>query len=305
MTNDALIDAFLEMMSAERGAAANTLAAYRRDLEEAARHIAPVSLLNSGTEALRGFITTLAQSGQAPASQARKLSALRQLFRFAYAEGLRDDDPTTTIDSAKPRQALPKIMSEAEVDRLLLRAETEVEEAASDAGQLRAARNHAALELLYATGLRVSELVALPLNAVTKGDGRAMVVRGKGNKERLVPLTAKALEAMNIYRRLAGNSLEEGGFLFPGAGGHLSRQHFARELKGLAARAGLRSALVSPHVLRHAFASHLLAGGADLRAVQMLLGHADISTTQIYTHVLAERLRSLVESAHPLAKQAS
>jgi integrase/recombinase XerD len=304
MRNDALIDIFLEMMSAERGAAANTLAAYRCDLEEAACHLRGTNLIDASTENLRGFIASLAQSGQAASSQMRKLSVLRQLYRFCYAEGLRVDDPTTTIDSAKPLASLPKIMSEEEVDRLLLHAEIEVDNARTDAALLRAARNHAALELLYATGLRVSELVALPLNTVTKGDGRSMVVRGKGSKERLVPLTAKALDALKAYRTLAGSALKEGGYLFPGAGGHLSRQHFARELKGLASRAGLRAALVSPHVMRHAFASHLLAGGADLRAVQMLLGHADISTTQIYTHVLAERMRSLVEQAHPLAQNA-
>ena len=237
---------------------------------------------------------------------ARRLSAIRQLYRFLYAEGRRADDPSAVIEGPKRGRALPKVLSIAEVDRLLAQARVGIDQAdRSLPERLRAARLACLIEVLYATGLRVSELVALPVSAAER-NARMLTVRGKGNKERLVPLNEAAKTAMRDYLALlseAGRG-QKAKWLFPsfGEAGHLTRQHFARELKTLAAAAGLRSAQVSPHVLRHAFASHLLHNGADLRVVQTLLGHADISTTQIYTHVLEERLKSLVRDLHPLGE---
>jgi integrase/recombinase XerD len=296
------IEAFLEMMSAERGAADNTLESYRRDLEDAAEHVG-VGLAEASTADLRAYLDGIAARGFAASSQARRLSALRQFYKFLYAEGLRSDDPTGTLDSPRKGSALPKIMSEAETSRLIDRAAEEARTAPLDA-RLGAQRLHALVELLYATGLRVSELVSLPA-AVALRDERFFLVRGKGGKERMVPLSEKAREAMRAWlaERKRDPALADSPWLFPAASGsgYLPRQVFARELKTLAARAGIAAAKVSPHVLRHAFASHLLQNGADLRAVQQLLGHADISTTQIYTHVLEERLVRLVNEHHPLA----
>ncbi|MDF2389109.1 site-specific tyrosine recombinase XerD, partial [Nostoc ellipsosporum NOK] len=241
--------------------------------------------------------------GFAPTSQARKLSALRQFFKFLYAEGLRQDDPTGTLDSPKKGRPLPKTMSEAETGRLIDRAAREAGDP-NHGDRLAALRLHALVEVLYATGLRVSELVGLPVT-VAQRDDRFFMVRGKGDKERMVPLSGKARTAMRAWLAVRAEvpGFADSPFLFPAASdsGYLSRQVFARDLKGLAARAGIASAKISPHVLRHAFASHLLQNGADLRAVQQLLGHADISTTQIYTHVLEERLVRLVNDYHPLA----
>ena len=302
MKSGARIEAFLEMMSAERGAADNTLASYRRDLEDALEFLGG-RLADADAPAIRGYLDAIAGRGFAATSQARKLSALRQFFRFLYAEGLRGDDPTGTLDSPKKDRPLPKTMSEAETGRLLDRAAMEASEAA-EGDSLAATRLHALVEVLYATGLRVSELVSLPLTVALR-DERFFVVRGKGDKDRMVPLSAKAREAMRRWLgdRNANPRLVESPFLFPASSesGHVPRQVFARDLKGLAARAGIASAKISPHVLRHAFASHLLQNGADLRAVQQLLGHSDISTTQIYTHVLEERLLKLVNEHHPLA----
>ncbi|WP_322416600.1 site-specific tyrosine recombinase XerD [Mesorhizobium huakuii] len=304
MNSAARIEAFLEMMSAERGAAENTLSSYRRDLEDASSGI-DGGLAGAGAADIRAYLDDIAARGFAPTSQARKLSAIRQFFKFLYAEGLRTDDPTGTLDSPKKGRPLPKTMSEAETGRLIDRAAQE----AGDAGlgysdRLAALRLHALVEVLYATGLRVSELVGLPVT-VAQRDDRFFMVRGKGDKERMVPLSAKARVAMRAWlvARSGVPAFAESPFLFPAASdsGYLSRQVFARDLKGLAARAGIASAKISPHVLRHAFASHLLQNGADLRAVQQLLGHADISTTQIYTHVLEERLVRLVNDHHPLA----
>ena len=298
-----LLEAFLEMLAAERGASQNTLAAYRRDLdqfrEEAGR------LTGASAADVRAYLGALSKRGFAATSQARKLSALRQFYRFLVAEGLRQDDPTATAERPKPRRGLPKIMSIAEVDRLLAEARSGSADSdkPSQGAAIRAARLVALLELLYATGLRVSELVSLPATA-GKGGRPFIAVRGKGNKERLVPLNKAAHQALDEYRAaLSAAKLPESRWLFPAdsAAGHLTRQAFARDLKSVAARAGLPSAKLSPHVLRHAFATHLLSGGADLRAVQTLLGHADISTTQIYTHVLDERLKQLVNDHHPLA----
>ena len=304
MKDAARIEAFLEMMSAERGAAANTLNSYRRDLEDAAGTLEN-GLAGADAAALRAYLDAIAARGFAASSQARKLSTLRQFFAFLYAEGLRPDDPTGTLDSPKKKMALPRTMSEAETGRLLDRAAAEAAApAAGGADPLAARRLHALVEVLYATGLRVSELVGLPVTVALR-DERFFMVRGKGGKERMVPLSAKARAAMQAWlaARAKVKAFAESPFLFPAASasGHLARQVFARDLKGLAARVGIAAAKISPHVLRHAFASHLLQNGADLRAVQQLLGHADISTTQIYTHVLEERLMRLVNDHHPLA----
>jgi integrase/recombinase XerD len=294
------------MLAAERGASANTLVAYRRDLEDFREHGEALALATA--DDVRHYLAGLSARGLAPASQARRLSALRQFFRFLLAEGLRPDDPTSTAEPPKARRALPKIMSVEEVDRLLAAArEAANDPALTPVRRLAALRTAALLELLYATGLRVSELVGLPA-AAGRGGRPFIAVRGKGGRERLVPLNAAAHDALAAYRA-ARDALgrPEGKWLFPAdsAEGHLTRQTFARDLKRVAAAAGLTPSKLSPHVLRHAFATHLLAGGADLRAVQTMLGHADISTTQIYTHVLDERLKALVNEHHPLAERES
>ncbi len=300
--DSALAEAFLEMLASERGASHNTLAAYRRDLDDFRESAG--RLADAGAGEIQQFLTALAGRGMAASSQARRLSALRQFFKFLAAEGLREDDPTATAERPKPRRALPKVLTVEEVDRLLAAAQE-----AATAPDLTAKKRFAALrlvallELLYATGLRVSELVSLPASAGRAG--RPLIaVTGKGGRERLVPLSRAAHAALDDYRA-AAESLGKvaGKWLFPAdsAEGHLTRQAFARDLKRLAASAGLEASKLSPHVLRHAFATHLLSGGADLRAVQTLLGHADISTTQIYTHVLDERLKQLVNEHHPLA----
>ncbi|TPI61139.1 site-specific tyrosine recombinase XerD, partial [Mesorhizobium sp. B3-1-3] len=280
MNSAARIEAFLEMMSAERGAAENTLASYRRDLEDASETIQG-GLAGAGSSDIRAYLDDIAARGFAPTSQARKLSAIRQFFKFLYAEGLRGDDPTGTLDSPRKGRPLPKTMSEAETGRLLDRAALEAGESAPDGDRLAALRLHALVEVLYATGLRVSELVGLPVTVALRDD-RFFMVRGKGDKERMVPLSTKARTAMRAWlaARAERPAFAESPFLFPASSdsGHLSRQVFARDLKGLAARSGITAAKISPHVLRHAFASHLLQNGADLRAVQQLLGHADIST---------------------------
>jgi len=309
--DDALLaESFLEMMSAERGASVNTLDAYRRDIERYLGFLTDTGSdsIRCDSETVRQFLGTVSSSGAAASTQARILSSVRQFHKFLYGDGLRGDDPTAVVDAPKQSRPLPKILSIEEVDRLIVTAEAEADQRDGSAGStLRRLRMLALLETLYASGLRVSELVALPRTAA-KGDAPFLTVTGKGNKERLVPLSARARKALDRYSRLLENqeenSREASPFLFPAASreGHLTRQAFARDLKDLAIRAGLAPSRMSPHVLRHAFASHLLQNGADLRAVQQLLGHADISTTQIYTHVLDERLRELVESHHPLAK---
>ncbi|WP_105385574.1 site-specific tyrosine recombinase XerD [Neorhizobium alkalisoli] len=302
------IEAFLEMMSAERGAAGNTLASYERDLEDLHSFLASIgtSPLAAASNNLSAYLTHLSKHGFAASSQARRLSAMRQFYKFLYGEGLRGDDPTAILDAPKKGRTLPKTMSEDEVTRLLELAAREAGEPEPE--QLARVRMLALLELLYATGMRVSELVSLPVKVLDQ-EGRFLIIRGKGNKERLVPLSRSAIAALKTYSGFRQAALAKTGnspWLFPSAGkeGYLPRQVFARDLKALAARAGLRAAAISPHVMRHAFASHLLQNGADLRVVQELLGHSDISTTQIYTHVLEERLRELVETHHPLAKQA-
>ena len=305
-SDEALVDLFLDMLAAERGAGKNTLDAYRNDLADLAAHLnaAGKTISAAATEDLRGFIGTLAERGFKASSLARRLSAVRQLYRFLYAEGKRSDDPAAVLEGPKRGRSLPKVLSIAEVDALLAQARKDMEDAEQPpAKRLRAARLLSLLEVVYATGLRVSELVALPASAA-KRDQRMLVVRGKGGKERLVPLNQAAKRAMGEYLKLRAEAQRdvESKWLFPSFGetGHLTRQHFARELKTLAAACGIAPARLSPHVLRHAFASHLLHNGADLRVVQTLLGHADISTTQIYTHVLEERLKALVRDLHPL-----
>ncbi len=304
MRDAALIDTFLEMMSAERGAAVNTLEAYRRDLEDTGLFLAGQGemLFTASVSGIRAVLADMAKRQYAPASQARHLSSLRQFYRFLYAEGMRGDDPTATIDAPRKERGLPKILGTEEVGRMLDMAE---EEAANEPEKASAAKRlYAMVETLYATGLRVSELVALPVNAA-RADRQYIMLKGKGGKERIVPLSQKSKTALSAWLKV--RNLDAGAsdspWLFPANSdsGHVARQVFARELKSLGARAGISSQLLSPHVMRHAFASHLLQNGADLRVVQELLGHADISTTQIYTHVLSERLQKLVEDHHPLA----
>ena len=309
-----LIDLFLDMLAAEQGAGENTLAAYRRDLTDLSDYLARAGLGFVGvkTEGLRGYLADLDTRGFKSSSVARRLSAMRHLFRFLLNERIRSDDPAAILSGPKRGRGLPKVLSIADVDRMLTRARELAQAPGSSGSQrLRAMRLYCLLEVLYATGLRVSELVALPRSAA-RHDPRMIVVRGKGNKERLVPLNDASRAAMRDYLATMETLTQEkkqngtsSKWLFPsfGESGHLTRQHFARDLKDLASAAGLAPRLVSPHVLRHAFASHLLHNGADLRIVQTLLGHTDISTTQIYTHVVEERLKSLVRDLHPLAEK--
>lgn len=306
---------FLDMLAAEQGAGPNTLDAYRRDLSDFSEFLGRVghSFVDAETQTLRDYLADLDTRGFKSTSVARRLSAMRHLYRFLLNERIRGDDPAAILSGPKRGRGLPKVLSIADVDRMLRRAkELSEAEDASPSKRLRALRLYCLLEVLYATGLRVSELVALPRSAA-KRDARMIVVRGKGNKERLVPLNEASRQAMADYLAATEaaktekkkDSLAASKWLFPsfGESGHLTRQHFARDLKELAVASGLQARLVSPHVLRHAFASHLLHNGADLRIVQTLLGHTDISTTQIYTHVVEERLKSLVRDLHPLAEK--
>jgi len=284
-TNAALIESFLDMMSAERGASANTIAAYRRDLLDFASRRALKHATRDDVKAHLASLKALAAS-----SQARKLSALRQFFGFLYAEAIRKDDPTSAIDAPKRARPLPKILSREDVEALI-----ETARAAQDT------RLICIVELLYASGLRVSELVGLPL-ASAKGKSGFLIVKGKGGKERLVPLNPPARAAIDAWLGVRPDLPK---FLFPSraAEGHLTRRRCHQMLKALALKANIDPDKLSPHVLRHAFATHLVEGGADLRSVQTMLGHADIATTQIYTHVASDRLTSIMESAHPLARK--
>jgi len=308
---EGLIEAFLEMLSAERGAAPNTIDAYRRDLEDFRSFVEDrgSSLATAASADVSAYLAAGSAAGLKAASRARRLSAVRQLYRFLTAEGHVGIDPTHGLAGPRKQRALPKTLNVAEVDRLIAAAARRAETAQASE-RPRALRLYCLMEMLYATGMRVSELVSLPRN-VLAGDTRVLTIRGKGGRERLVPLNAAAIAALDRYLRLG--AVEDGSvaatvatkWLFPsrGAQGHLTRQRFGQDLKVLAEEAGLDPERVSPHVLRHAFASHLLDRGADLRSVQQLLGHADISTTEIYTHVLEERLKKLVEEHHPLAKK--
>jgi integrase/recombinase XerD len=297
------------MMMAERGAAAKTIEAYRSDLSAFLAYLAQkkTTALDASAAHLRTYLAELSRKGLAPTSRARKLSSIRQFFRFLLGEGLRADDPCSSIDSPKLGRPLPKLLSLAKVESLLAAAGDAAGEAGEGVAKRRALRMHALIETLYATGLRVSELLALPRCVLTTDD-RVLTIKGKGGRERLVPLNDAARKALAEHLAAVDADIAKGKapspWLFPsGSGGEpLTRQRFGQELKALALAAGLEPSRVSPHVLRHAFASHLLERGADLRTVQQLLGHADISTTQIYTHVLEERLRRLVEEHHPLAQ---
>lgn len=304
MNSARAIDSFLEMMSAERGASDNTLAAYRRDLSDWSGTLSQANrdILSVGTGSLESVLAGWADKGLAPSTAARKLSALKQFCLFLQTEGLRKDNPAHSLRGPKQGRSLPKIMSEADVDALFKVAEKDKTP--------KGLRQMCLLEILYAGGLRVSELVSLKVNAVGRRDD-CLMIKGKGGRERLVPLTGAARRAIKAWllerdKTLPQNAIAKDrakAFLFPSASksGHLTRERFAQMLKDMAREAGLNAAKISPHVLRHAFATHLLSNGADLRSVQTLLGHADISTTQIYTHVLDERMRELVETKHPLA----
>ncbi|MEO3433471.1 site-specific tyrosine recombinase XerD [Inquilinus sp. CAU 1745] len=311
------VEAFLDMLTAERAAAANTRQAYQRDLADLVLFLSGrgCALETASTDDLRGYFDHLAaQPGARAASTAvrtvaRRLSAVRQFYRFMTSEGLRADDPSSTIDSPKLGRSLPKILTEEEVERLLAEATARARDPDRAPEGIRLV---ALLETLYATGLRVSELVGLPRTAIVH-DHRFLMVRGKGGKERMVPLSEPAREALDAYLKVRGHFLVSGReakqqpWLFPSRiarNGYLTRQRFAQLLKELAQEAGIDPTKVSPHVLRHAFATHLLTHGADLRAVQKMLGHADIATTQIYTHILGDRLTRTVEDHHPLARRA-
>jgi integrase/recombinase XerD len=300
-----LIERFLEMMSAERGAARNTLDAYQRDLSAYADFLttAGTGVQAAKPEQIRNYLANLEAEGIKASSAARKLSAIRQFHNFLYGEGILRENPATAIDAPRLRRPLPKVLNFEDVTRLMDVAESRIGRLKGKA-RLKAFRLRCLLELIYATGLRVSELVGLKKQAVAKGP-QFILVKGKGGRERLVPVSKTASAAVEAYlAALSADDEKETPWLFPshGEGGHLTRQHFALELKALAVETGFSADQISPHVLRHAFASHLLAGGADLRAVQQMLGHADIATTQIYTHVQTDRLRSAVETHHPLAK---
>ena len=293
------LEPFLEMLAAERGAARATIAAYRNDIADAARRVKRGGLEAATAEDLRGYLMRLSREGTAPRSVARKLSALRQFFRFLVLEHVRGDDPTAQLDGPRLGRPLPKVLGQEEVSALL--------SAARARPGAEGARLVCLLELLYGSGLRVSELVGLPL-AAARGDRRFLLIRGKGEKERLVPLSPPARAALEAYVEARGRHLKGGmgsRYLFPsrGASGHLTRERCAQLLKQLALEAGLDPKRLSPHVLRHAFASHLVDRGADLRSVQEMLGHADIATTQIYTHVMGDRLQKLVATHHPLARK--
>jgi len=300
-----LIESFLENMAAERGAAQNTLAAYRRDLEQFAASFQrrKKDFLSVDTALIETALKQLSASGQSARSVARKLSAIRQFYRFLYSEKIRVDDPTTSLEAPSLPRSLPKTLQREDIEALIVAAK-----AKSDV------RLVALLEMLYASGLRVSELVTLKLSQMMpvsdkrmRGRAGFITVRGKGSKERMVPLHAGAIEALQDYLVFRKEKLgdKESPWLFPSSGkeGYLTRQRFGQLLKVLAIEANIDPEKVSPHALRHSFASHLLGGGADLRVIQELLGHADISTTQIYTHVQGERLAKLVEQHHPLAKK--
>ena len=306
--SSSLISAFLEMMAAERGASPHTLDAYRRDLEDyvaslKARKSDPLTAADGD---MRRYMAELGAAGLAPRTQARRLSSMRQFHKFLYSDGYRTEDPSANIDSPRQGQTLPKFLTIDEIDRLIV--------AASNHPGIKGKRLLAMVELMYATGMRVSELVELPFAAAAR-DPQMLIVKGKGNKERLVPLSDPARDALRDYidvrdafipsDKSEGQADRPGqsSYLFPSRGktGHLTRQMFLKMIKDLAVDAGVAPSRVSPHVLRHSFASHLLANGADLRSLQKMLGHSDISTTQIYTHVLESRLRGLVQEHHPLA----
>jgi integrase/recombinase XerD len=304
---DHRVETFLEMIAVERGAARNTLDAYRRDLLDFSDFITShkKTFDDAGSETVEAYARSLSLRGLSNATLSRRRAALRQYFAFAHSEGWRSDDPTSRWDGVAKARSLPKTLKTSDVDALI--------EAARGLDGWRGARALCLLELVYGCGLRVSELVGLPLKSLPKADAPAMLVKGKGGKERLVPIGSHARAAITAWTAIRANNLPKAGpslelaakFVFPARGkaGHLGRREFGRLLEELAVQAGLDPKKLSPHVLRHAFATHLVEGGADLRAVQVMLGHADIATTQIYTHVADARLQTLVETTHPLAKR--
>lgn len=309
MCSGKIIDSFLLMLSAERGAAKNTLEAYERDLEDFSAFHAHMGLETLQSSEIQSYLADLETRGFATRTIARKRSTLSQFYQFLVDENLREDNPTAMLQSLKITPALPKTMSENAVDILITQAQNEILQMAegSPLQKLKAARLYAQVELLYAAGLRVSELISLPMKAVVNNHN-AILVKGKGGKERIIPLHQTAQIGIQSYIAACPKDhplYMNAQWLFPSdsASGHMTRQAFARELKDLARRAGLNANPLSPHVLRHAFASHLLHHGADLRTLQSLLGHADISTTQIYTHVQEERLHQFVQECHPLANR--
>ena len=298
MTDAGLIEAFLEMLSAERAARANTLDAYRRDLDDARAHVRG-GLGGAGAEKIEAYVAELTRRGLAAATVRRRISALKQFYRFLLQENVRGDDPSARLEAPRRGRSLPKTLSSEEIARLIAAAETP--------------RDRALIEMLYGAGLRVSELVSLPLRAAPKAGQNHMIVAGKGGKERMVVLGRPALEALGEHLAARERHMPKGEakreraarWLFPSTSasdGKLTRRRVGQLLEAAAAKAGIDPARVSPHVLRHAFATHLVEGGADLRTVQSLLGHADIATTQIYTHVAEGRLMTLVSTKHPLSK---
>lgn len=310
MKTEALIESFLDAIAAERGAARNTLEAYRRDLAAYADFLVrrDRTPLDAGDLDIRALSVEGAQKGLKPASVARRLSAVKQFHKHLFVEGLRADDPTLALEGPRRRRPLPKVLGVAEVEKLIGVAREGLDDPArSPRERVATARMACLIELLYASGLRVSELISLP-RSVARAREPLIAVRGKGDKDRLAPLSEPARAAVKRYRALLEDiapGLAKSPWLFPSdsESGHLTRQAFARDLKTVASAAGISANRVSPHVLRHAFASHLLQNGADLRVVQDLLGHADISTTQIYTHVLDERAKAMVRDLHPLADE--
>ncbi|MGL4590606.1 MAG: site-specific tyrosine recombinase XerD [Aestuariivirga sp.] len=303
---DRLVSRFLEMLAAERGAARNTISAYSRDLEAYGDYLEQHGrrLKDAAPDDIRSYLAVLEAQGMARSTAARKLSCIRQFHRFLHGDGLAVDNPATAIASPRSARSLPKMIDRKDVEQLIATARGRLARAEGKS-VFKAWRMLCLMELLYATGLRVSELVGLTVRAA-RAERDFLTVKGKGGRERLVPVSVSARDVLDGYLDVLGRQDGgEGKWLFPSSGqsGHLTRQHFALTLKDLAREAGIDAAKLSPHVLRHGFASHLLAGGADLRAVQQMLGHADISTTQIYTHVQSERLRQVVETHHPLAKK--
>jgi integrase/recombinase XerD len=305
------LDCFLDMLAAERGAAKNTQEAYRRDLTDYIDYLARAQSepALASTDSLRDYLSALQTRGMSSATLARRVSALRQFHKFLYVDRHRVDDPAAALEGPRRVRNAPGVLSIAEVDGLLRVSREGLDDETRPLGaRMRAARMYALLETLYATGLRVSELVSLPKSAARARDP-FIAIKGKGGRERIVPLTTHAKKAISAYRALLeakSPALAASPFLFPSDadGGHLTRQAFARDLKTAAVAAGIAASDIHPHALRHAFASHLLQNGADLRVVQELLGHADISTTQIYTHVLDERMRAMVRDLHPLSDEA-
>ncbi|WP_408612129.1 site-specific tyrosine recombinase XerD [Candidatus Liberibacter brunswickensis] len=304
--NKDVIGLFLEMMTYERASSINTLSAYKKDLEEI-----QIFLCNCGTSLLKAsendivsYLNYLSQRELVANSKRRKISVIRQFYNFLCSEGIRKDNPSATLVLPKKNHTLPKILNKKNISDLLQRAYTEAKDPSP--GQSKRIRTFLLIELLYATGMRVSELVTLSSHILNLKE-RTMIIKGKGNKERMVVLSPSALHALQIYKEnfYSTTNLIDSPWLFPSSTkkGHISRQVFARDLKKLANRSGIPTESISPHIIRHAFASHLLEGGADLRTIQMLLGHTDISTTQIYTHLLSNKLQKLIQDHHPLAKK--